>query len=129
MNTTTKIWQAQLYSTLDYDYANVPIKLDKARELAACLHKGQPCYLVLFSELDMEIVNVVRVFHDIVTLERGQKSTNPNIWPPGTFISAKITAKMLKDLHLDKKAFLENNQYATETPEGDIVTLFAQASE
>ncbi len=128
MNTTTKIWQAQLYSTLDYDYANVPINLDKARDLAASLHKGQPCYLVLFSELDMEIVNVIRVFHDIVTLERGQKGSSPNIWPPGTFISAKITAKMLKDLHLDKSALLENNHQAVETDEGDIVTLYAQHS-
>ncbi len=123
MNGITKIWQAQLYSTLDYDYANAPINLNKARELASHLRHGQPCYLVLYSELDMEIVNVVRVFHDIITIERGQKGSSPNIWPPGTFISAKITAKMLKDLHLDKRAFLENNKHAVETPEGDIVTL------
>lgn len=117
------IWTAQLLTTLDYDYANVPIDLAKARLIASSLERGKPCYLVVYSELDVEIVNVVRVFHDIITLERGQKGTQPNIWPPGTFISAKITAKMLKDLHLDKDALLANSEKAIETPEGDVITL------
>lgn len=124
----TKIWQAQLLMTLDYDYANVPINLAKAKLLSQNLEKGKPCYLVLFSDLDLEIVNVVRVFHDIITIERGQKGTNPNIWPPGSFISARITAKMLKDLHLDKSLLLCNNDHAIETPEGDIITLKPQGA-
>ena len=124
----TKIWQAQLLMTLDYDYANVPINLAKAKLLSQNLEKGKPCYLVLFSDLDLEIVNVVRVFHDIITIERGQKGTNPNIWPPGSFISARITAKMLKDLHLDKSLLLCNNDHAIETPEGDIITLKSQGA-
>jgi hypothetical protein len=124
----TKIWQAQLLMTLDYDYANVPINLAKAKLLSQNLEKGKPCYLVLFSDLDLEIVNVVRVFHDIITIERGQKGTNPNIWPPGSFISARITAKMLKDLHLDKSLLLSNNDHAIETPEGDIITLMSQGA-
>lgn len=128
MNTDPHIWQAQLLMTLDYDYANVPISLAKAKILSQNLQKGKPCYLVLFSDLDLEIVNVVRVFHDIITMERGQKGTNPNIWPPGTFISAKITAKMLKDLHLDKSILLVNNDNAVETPDGDIITLNLQGA-
>lgn len=120
---TQKIWQAQLLSTLDYDYANVPIDLAKAKALSMNLKKHVPCYLVLYSDLDIEIVNIVRVFHDIITMERGQKGTSPNIWPPGTFISSKITAKMLKDLHIDKRLILANNENAVETPEGDIITL------
>jgi hypothetical protein len=124
----SKIWQAQLLMTLDYDYANVPIDLAKAKMLSISLQKARPCYLVLFSDLDLEIVNVVRVFHDIITLERGQKGTNPNIWPPGSFISAKITAKMLKDLHLDKSLLLNNNANAIETPDGDIITLNPQGA-
>jgi hypothetical protein len=126
--TQTNIWQAQLLMTLDYDYANVPINLAKAKLLSQSLQKGKPCYLVLFSDLDLEIVNVIRVFHDIITIERGQKGTNPNIWPPGSFISAKITAKMLKDLHLDKSLLLANNDNAIETPEGDIITLNPQGA-
>src|SRR5579872_6016620 len=104
--TTPKIWQAQLMTTLDYDYANVPISLSKAKNLAAKLEKGKPCYLVLHSDIDIEIINVIRVFHDIITMERGQKGTHANIWPPGSFISAKISAKMQKDLHLDKHTIL-----------------------
>jgi len=124
---TQKIWQAQLLSTLDYDYANVPIDLAKAKALSQSLQKKVPCYMVLYSDLDIEIVNVVRVFHDIITIERGQKGTTPNIWPPGSFISAKITAKMLKDLHLDKRLLLGNNDNAIETPEGDIITLVGES--
>jgi hypothetical protein len=127
-NPNTMIWQAQLLMTLDYDYANVPIDLAKAKMLTKSIQKGKSCYLVLFSDLDLEIVNVVRVFHDIITMERGQKGTNPNIWPPGTFISSKITAKMLKDLHLDKSLLLSNNDNAVETPEGDIITLNPQGA-
>lgn len=118
-----KIWQAQLLTTLDYDYANVPIALAKAKSLAAQLHKGKPCYLVLHSDIDIEIVNVVRVFHDIITIERAQKGTHANIWPPGSFISAKISVKMQKDLHLDKQSILSQLEYAYLTPEGDIITL------
>jgi hypothetical protein len=123
IETKIKNWQAQLLMTLDYDYANVPIDLAKAKMLSYSLQKGKPCYLVLYSDLDLEIVNVIRVFHDIITIQRGQKGTNPNIWPPGSFISARITAKMLKDLHLDKSLLLSNNDNALETPEGDIITL------
>lgn len=121
-----KIWQAQLMTTLDYDYANVPIALFKAKTLASKLQKGKPCYLVLHSDIDIEIVNVVRVFHDIITMERGQKGTHANIWPPGSFISAKISAKMQKDLHLDKNTILSQLEHAYLTPEGDIITLASE---
>jgi hypothetical protein len=118
----SKIWQAQALSTIDYDYGNVPIHLEKARLLASHLEKGKPFYLVLHSDLCIEIVNVIRVFHDIITIERGQKGTYANLWPAGSLISAKISAKILQDLHLDKEAFLSDGR-ARITPEGDIITL------
>lgn len=126
-NRDPKIWQAQLMTTLDYDYANVPIALSKAKQLAMKLHKGKPCYLVLHSDIDIEIVNVVRVFHDIITMERGQKGSHANIWPPGSFISAKISAKMQRDLHLDKNSILSQLENAYLTPEGDIITLASES--
>jgi len=121
-HTELKIWQAQALSTIDYDYGNVPIHLEKARLLASHLEKGKAFYLVLHSDLCIEIVNVIRVFHDIITIERGQKGTYANLWPAGSLISAKISAKVLQDLHLDKEAFLIDGR-ARVTPEGDIITL------
>ncbi len=118
-----KIWHAQALSTIDYDYGNVPIHLSKAKMLAGHLQKGKPCYLMLYSDLCIEIVNVVRVFHDIITIERAQKGTNATLWPAGSCISAKISAKVLKELHLDKDAFLKTDNRARVTPEGDVITL------
>lgn len=121
-NNDLKIWQAQALSTIDYDYGNVPIRLEKAKLLASHLEKGKAFYLVLHSDLCIEIVNVVRVFHDIITIERGQKGTYANLWPAGSLISAKISAKILQDLHLDKDMFLNDGRTQL-TPEGDIITL------
>ncbi len=117
------VWKAQALSTIDYDYGNVPIHLAKAKLLATHLQKGKPCYLVLHSDLCIEIVNVVRVFHDIITIERGQKGTHSNLWPAGSLISAKISAKVLEELHLDKETFLKSDSRARVTPDGDIITL------
>lgn len=122
INYNLKIWQAQALSTIDYDYGNVPIRLERAKMLASHLEKGKPFYLLLHSDLCIEIVNVVRVFHDIITIERGQKGTYPNLWPAGSLISAKISAKVIHDLHLDKDMFLHDGR-AKITPEGDIITL------
>ncbi|MFI4956177.1 MAG: hypothetical protein ACHQAX_03085 [Gammaproteobacteria bacterium] len=121
-NSDLKIWQTQALSTIDYDYGNVPIHLEKARLLASHLEKGKPFFIVLHSDLCIEIVNVIRVFHDIITIERGQKGTYANLWPAGSLISAKISAKVLQDLHLDKETFLTDGR-ARITPEGDIITL------
>lgn len=121
-NEFLKIWQAQALSTIDYDYGNVPIRLEKAKLLASHLEKGKPLYLVLHSDLCFEIVNVVRVFHDIITIERGQKGTYANLWPAGSLISAKISAKVIHDLHLDKESFLRDGRFSV-TPDGDIITL------
>ena len=79
-------------------------------------------FLTLEAGFDIEILKVVAATNGILTTERGQQGTTANVWPAGTGIDARISAKTLDDLHLDLDIILSLNEEVLVAPNGDIIT-------
>jgi hypothetical protein len=84
-------------------------------------YKDQCYFLTLQAGFDVEIVKLVAVTQNILIMERGQQGTNISIWPAGTIIAARIPAKILTELRLDKAKILGLNQEMCEAPNGDVI--------
>jgi hypothetical protein len=118
-----KIWKAVIEHTLDIDYDTVAVSREKAGLLKKGLENGGYYYLTIEAGFDIEIVKVIRVCHDnVLCLERGQQGTVPGVWPAGTALEARITARALDDLHLDPKSIMSAHHDAHLAPNGDIIT-------
>lgn len=115
-------WQANIYATLNLNSSGVPVSHAKAALLSKAMYKDQCYFLTLLAGFDVEIVKLVAVTQNILIIERGQQGTNISIWPAGTQIAARIPAKIMSELRLDKAKILGLNQEMCEAPNGDMIT-------
>ncbi|MGA2654384.1 MAG: hypothetical protein ABSF18_00200 [Gammaproteobacteria bacterium] len=117
-----QVWQANLHATLNANSTGVPISPNKASLLSERLDKDQSYFLTLQAGFDVEIIKLITVCRNILLIERGQHGTPIGIWPAGTVIAARIPARILSELHLDKAKFLDLNHEMCEAPNGDVIT-------
>jgi hypothetical protein len=115
-------WQANIHATLNLNSTGVPVGAAKAAQLSNSLDKEQSYFLTLQAGFDVEIIRLVTVCRNILLIERGQHGTPIGIWPAGTLIAARIPARIMSELHLDKAKFLGLNQDMCEAPNGDVIT-------
>lgn len=115
-------WRTAIQTTLDTNYITIKINTEKARELESGLKNGCNYLLTLEAGFEIEIIKVVASTNGILTIERGQQGTFPNVWPAGTPIEARITAKALDDLRLNLDDIISSNDEVLLAPNGDIIT-------
>ncbi|HLF67530.1 MAG TPA: hypothetical protein VI522_07940 [Gammaproteobacteria bacterium] len=115
-------WQANIHATLNTNSSGVPISPAKAALLAGTLRQDQCYFLTLQAGFDVEIVRLLAVTQNILIIERAQQGTCANIWPAGTLLVARIPAKILSELRIDKNQMLSLNQEMREAPNGDVIT-------
>jgi hypothetical protein len=115
-------WQANIHATLNLNSTGIPVSAAKAALLDGTMDNNQCYFLTLQAGFDVEIVKLVAVTQNILIIERGQHGTAINIWPAGTPIAARIPAKILRELRLDKAQILGLNQEMREAPNGDVIT-------
>lgn len=115
-------WQANIHATLNLNSTGVPVSAGKASLLSGSLDKDQSYFLTLQAGFDVEIIRLVTVCRNILLIERGQHGTPIGIWPAGTLIAARIPARIMSELHLDKAKFLGSNLDMCEAPNGDMIT-------
>jgi hypothetical protein len=122
MSTVMNSWRATLFSSLDWDSTCAEISPIRAAELEKDFVNGKPLFLTVQAGFDVEIVKIVSITENILTMERGQQGTQTNVWPAGTPIEARITAKAIDDLRLDLNIFLANQTTSFLAPNGDLIT-------
>jgi uncharacterized Zn ribbon protein len=88
---TQQTWHGALHTTLDCHHTVALIASSKAKQLAQEMTQHDEYYLCLQAGYDVEIVRVLKVKEDVVTLLRGQRGTAPNIWPAGTWLRSNIS--------------------------------------
>ena len=115
-------WRANILSTLDVNYVTIKIDRERAKLLEPGLANGGYYLLTLEAGFDVEIIKVVAATNGILTTERGQQGTLPTVWPAGTPLEARITAKTLDDLRLDLESIINTNGEVLLAPNGDIIT-------
>jgi len=115
-------WKSYIETTIDIDHLVIQIPAQKAKLLELGLKKGGYYLLALEAGFDIEIVKVICVSDGKLTVLRGQERTLPTIWPAGTPIDARITAKARDDLHLDVNLLMSVNHEALVAPNGDVIT-------
>jgi hypothetical protein len=115
-------WQANIHATLNLNSTGVPVSSAKAALLAGTLDKDQCYYLTLQAGFDVEIIKLITVTQNILIIERGQQGTPISIWPAGTLIAARIPARIMSELRLDKAKILGLNPEMCEAPNGDMIT-------
>jgi len=115
-------WKSHLEATVDLHHLTMLIPSHKAKLLEWGLQKGGYYLLTLEAGFDMEIVKVISAFNGKLTVLRGQQGTLPTIWPAGTPIEARITAKARDDLRLDLNSLISVNGEALVAPNGDVIT-------
>lgn len=115
-------WRANILATLDVNYVTIKVGREKSKQLEQGLAEGGYYLLTLEAGFDVEIIKVVAATNGILTTERGQQGTLPTVWPAGTPIEARITAKTLDDLRLDLDAIINDNGEVMLAPNGDIIT-------
>ena len=117
-------WQANIHATLNLNSTGVPISHAKAALLTGTLDNNQCYFLTLEAGFDVEIIRLVTVSQNILIIERGQHGTPINIWPAGTLIAARIPARIMSELRLDKAKILGLNPQMCEAPNGDVITKY-----
>lgn len=115
-------WQANIHATLNLNSTGVPVSQAKASLLCGTLDKNQSYYLTLQAGFDVEIIKLVAVSQNILIIERAQQGTLMSIWPAGTLIAARIPARIMSELRLDKAQILNLNPEMCEAPNGDVIT-------
>lgn len=117
-------WQASIHATLNLNSTGVPVSAAKAALLSETLDKDQCYFLTLQAGFDVEIIKLITVVQNILLIERGQQGTPINIWPAGTIIAARIPARIMSELRLDKAKILGLNSQMCEAPNGDVITKY-----
>jgi hypothetical protein len=117
-------WQASIHATLNLNSTGVPVSAAKAALLSGSLDKDQCYFLTLQAGFDVEIIKLITVVQNILLIERGQQGTPINIWPAGTVIAARIPARIMSELRLDKAKILGLNSHMCEAPNGDVITKY-----
>lgn len=116
-------WHANILHTLDFYHTSVRVSPKKASLLRAGLSRGGVYYLILEAGFDVEIIKVIGVTRDgLLIIQRGQAGTLPGVWPAGTPIDSRISAKTMDELHLDPSAILSSNEEVFLAPNGDLIT-------
>ena len=116
-------WRANLHATLDIEYLTLSIDPVKSRVLEDQLSEQDDCFLVLEAGFDVEIIKVLAACGGMLTIQRGLQGTVANVWPAGTPIEARITAKTLDDLRINPCEILLQNKQACLAPNGDLITF------
>jgi len=115
-------WHTVIETTLDTDYMTIKIPNSKAQLLQKGLSQGGYYLLTLEAGFDMEIVKVLKAAEGLLTVDRAQQGTLACVWPAGTLIEARITAKTLDELHLDLNSLVSLNNEVLLAPNGDLIT-------
>ncbi len=117
-------WQANIHATLNLNSTGVPVSNAKAALLSGSFDKDQCYYLTLQAGFDVEIIRLITVSQNILIIDRGQQGTPISIWPAGTLIAARIPARIMSELRLDKAKMLRLNPEMCEAPNGDVITKY-----